>query len=424
MGNKRTIILIGILIVIALLIVVAVFFITSSSKKEDPIIPIINEVKEENIVVENIVEEQNNEEVEELPKLSQKGEVAKQRSIYIDNNNQTITIPEGYAVILDSPNVSAGLVISDIANDDLSNSKQGNQFVWIPVETPALDLSKYTNEIDINDAIAESISNKKYPMAIKLSDGNYRGVLYRFEAINQGTSIKVSFISYSQNNTEREPANLENNKDNSSNISNWTQNMYQEEYNDLVKRVIKDGGFWIARFETSLSNDGIAQTKKDQKVMTGISWYKMYDNEKTLTKGTTTSHMLWGSQWDQVMILLKDISNNSGKNSRYYIIDSTNMGNYSDTELVNEQGDKIKKKGESIRYKTGEISNALVYNIYDLAGNVWEWTMEANFTSSRTVRGGYCAYDGATYPVSARFSFVTDYNGDKLENIGSRMTIY
>ena len=50
--------------------------------------------------------------------------------------------------------------------------------------------------------------------------------------------------------------------------------------------------------------------------------------------------------------------------------------------------------------------------------------MEANFTSSRTVRGGYCAYDGATYPVSARFSFVTDYNGDKLENIGSRMTIY
>lgn len=52
------------------------------------------------------------------------------------------------------------MVISNVADDDLDNSKEGNQFVWIPVETPVLDVSKLDNEIDINDAISESVSNK------------------------------------------------------------------------------------------------------------------------------------------------------------------------------------------------------------------------------------------------------------------------
>ena len=84
----------------------------------------------------------------------------------------------------------------------------------------------------------------------------------------------------------------------------------------------------------------------------------------------------------------------------------------------------IFRAGEAFRFKTGEVGGAMIKNIYDLAGNAWEWTMEANFTNSRTVRGGDCSYDGESYPVSARFSFKPTYTGEKLENIGSRMILY
>ena len=95
------------------------------------------------------------EQPENLPTLKNKGEIAKVRSVYTDENFKTVTVPAGYAIIKDSPNTNDGMVISNVADDDLDNSKEGNQFVWIPVETQVLDVSKLDNEIDINDAISE-----------------------------------------------------------------------------------------------------------------------------------------------------------------------------------------------------------------------------------------------------------------------------
>ena len=39
---------------------------------------------------------------------------------------------------------TSGLVISDAPGDDLDNTKQGNQFVWIPVD----DYSKFQRQLD------------------------------------------------------------------------------------------------------------------------------------------------------------------------------------------------------------------------------------------------------------------------------------
>lgn len=422
MNNSNKSIVILICIIVLLLITIIALIGVSFTKKEniEATANEVNETKNVNIIggiVKNEIEEEEN-----LTILLNKGEIATERSIYTDENKKSVTVPAGYAIVSDSPNVEEGLVISDIANDDLENSKGGNQFVWIPVETPVLDVSDCKDETDINDAITASVDSKKYPMAIKLADGNYKGVLYRFEAINENTATKVSFIAYSENATEKEPANLE---DSSENIPDWTQEMYQTEYNNLVKRVKKDNGFWVARYETSIDKNNKAQSKKNEKVTTNISWYDLYKIEKTLSTETVSSHMIWGSQWDQIMIWIKDVKNPlAGASNRYFILDSTNMGNYLNTEIKDENNNKIKKSGEAFRFKAGEIEGTKVNNIYDLAGNVWEWTMEANFTTLRTVRGGDCSYNGNIYPASTRFSFKPTYNGEKLENIGSRMTLY
>ena len=424
MENKRLIIIISIAIIVLVLVVTAVVVIVSQNNNEEE--GLIN--FEQPTVEENEIEENNNieeeEVVENLPEVSEKGTIVEERSLYRDENNKEAVIPAGFAVVKDSGTIDDGLVISDVLDDDMENSKQGNQFVWIPVETPVLDVRSYDNDTDINNAIQESVNNGKYPMAIRISDDNYAGVVYNFQSIRENTTIQVIPYTYGTEATQQEPSNLDTRLDNSNNIENWSNTTYQEDFNAMMNKIRRDKGFWIARFETSVGQDGMAQSKKMQDVLTNVSWFELYETEKTLKTLTTTSHMVWGCQWDQIMIWLKEMRNGYSSDNAFAILNSTGLGNYADLELVDETGNVIKEEGVSIRYRAGEVTNAVIKNIYDLAGNVFEWTMESYYTSLREARGGYCAYDGVTYPRSSRYAFRPDYQGEHLVNIGSRMTIY
>ena len=56
----------------------------------------------------------------------------------VEDKTLIAKIPVGFSVVKDVGedinNITNGLVISDVADDDLDNSAGGNQFVWIPVE--------------------------------------------------------------------------------------------------------------------------------------------------------------------------------------------------------------------------------------------------------------------------------------------------
>lgn len=83
-----------------------------------------------------------------------------------------------------------------------------------------------------------------------------------------------------------------------------------------------------------------------------------------------TSTLVYGVQWDAVMKWISE-----DKDLKGYLIDSTGKGNYSDSNSTNNPA------------KTGEVNTYQMKNIYDLAGNVSEWTMEAGNTDLRSYRG-------------------------------------
>lgn len=88
--------------------------------------------------------------------------------------------------------------------------------------------------------------------------------------------------------------------------------------------------------------------------------------------------------------------------------DSSSWGNYKNAsfEYVNSDGDiTIKNSGTSTRIPTGSSEYTKSNNIYDLAGNIWEFTMESA-TAYRQCIGGYYGLNGSVYPSSS-------YNGNR-----------
>ena len=139
---------------------------------------------------------------------------------------------------------------------------------------------------------------------------------------------------------------------------------------------------------------------------------------------------MFGIQWDLVCKYLEvkstleapDINSNS-----------TSWGNYSNVErTIN--SDKAKqgsswtsitgtKPASSILLTAGASDDTKKMNIYDFAGNEWEWTLEKTSDSSYPCasRGGFCDGAGSIFPVSFR---VYRNTTSSFYNVGFRPTLY
>ena len=312
---------------------------------------------------------------------------------------ETVVVPGGATVSKiegEYEDVDEGFVIyitndEEITEEDWQDAetmqKTYDQFVWVPVkEALAVDMDG-NSTIDKTD-VDLMVKAGRYPMAIKTSDSpeTYKGILYDFE--EEGGAVKVTARDYTTTISFREPAFLTNTSyaDGSSyNNVGITESSLQSEYNEMIKIVEEAGGFWVGRYETSkMSTDTAKDTSTTDfvKVVKGtteginnVNWYRMYAQQKNYEKHLSKSNnvkssMIWGSQWDQIMIWMKDKEN--GEN--YYITNSSGMGNF-DLSGVEDGYDGLAA--------TGCFD---VKNIYDLAGNVYDWTLEAPYTDNRVLR--------------------------------------
>ena len=158
-----------------------------------------------------------------------------------------------------------------------------------------------------------------------------------------------------------------------------------------------------------------------------------------MSTGNKTSSLMYGIQWDLVCKFLEvkgnwDTTENTAQD--YIIGDSTSWGNhYESTFTINST--KAKKynssnkscdditgeKSEDMLLTTGASEQNKKMNIYDFAGNEWEWTLEKTTTpySPCSFGGGYYTGYGNIVPASVRYSNGTT---DSHYVIGLRVSLY
>ena len=302
---------------------------------------------------------------------------------------ENVVIPEGYYYV--GGTKAKGIVISDnVADKELDKGKEnvrrdlaGNQWVWVPVETPS---SLYTT-VDEGVALSGStgVKTTKYTNSAIIS-GKTRVLPgdtsdFREPDISTGSS---------SDGTNYATAGF-------SSLANMAETMVSD-YEEMIASLEKYKGFYIGRYELAANGEktGATQTNKN--------WWELYKNCTTLASGSKVkTRMIWGLQWDATCKWLAT--------SNFDITNSSKWGNHKDNTA----------NGAGSKQNTGFSESWKANNIYDFAGNCWEWTQEADSTVCRVIRAGDFNNNGSLYPASSRLKYVSTYTSS---DYGSRPTLY
>ena len=192
-----------------------------------------------------------------------------------------------------------------------------------------------------------------------------------------------------------------------------TSNQFWEEttsleYKSMVSSVSSNKGFYISRYEASQKDSLTAQSKRGQNPWVNISQTTAITASSNMN-AEINSHLVYGIEWDSVLQWALDSEATIGAESGETKIitdndvqsDSRSWGNYS-----NSTGGAATNSGDYSPKPGGKNEYWKVNNIYDLAGNVYEWTQEKYSTDTYcTYRGGYCNFNGDRHPAAFRLNY-------------------
>ena len=213
-------------------------------------------------------------------------------------------------------------------------------------------------------------------------------------------------------NSNYEPGVLPNNRDNERyfsqyNLSGMTKKklLYEleTELDETIKSIEKYGGFYIGRYENGETKT-VKPVVKRMSSNPSASWYDTYANLRTLgANENVKANIIWGCLWDETLQWFRE----SGAKTDEDIYNSASWGNHKDSEgftyytnVAGSTGSKTQNSGKSI--PTGSTERNKANNIYDMAGNQWEWTLEGYGRYGRRKRGGNCYGYASDYSVGYR----------------------
>ena len=277
----------------------------------------------------------------------------------IDDSGDEVWIPGGFGLDEETAtDADDGIVITDA---------KGNEFVWIPVPdytTMYTEASATLNGVTTTTSVYSKLRVRSGGSYTVTPPGQTTGIREPDVLSSYDTDAQYyqDILGYGS--------------------TKLMADAFVEEYTATYNSIKKYKGFYIGRYElTGTVSEPTVQ--RDQEVLTNQNWYNLKKAcSNIVSSSDAQSEMVYGNQWDEVMSWL--VKTGEKKDSEVNT-DSSSWGNYSGTK---------RSSGYDEAWKAN--------NIYDLAGNCYDFTQEAYNTNSRVSRGGYYRYSGSDYPVSDR----------------------
>ena len=354
-------------------------------------------------------------EAKEKTRVAQEDENEKLQGYEKIINQYAENLPIGEDTTPYLPNSTFSKKEGDLATGLVIKDNNDNEYVWVEVPTTIYDNTTYNNNGAKKPSNSEDYTN--------------------IEACLKFYTKDYSDSNYSDTNSK-----------------------FTEQYQAMLKSVYTNGGFWIGRYEAGLEEGKdprtsyVAISASDKAVIKPNMYpynYVTRDEAQTLAQkmdyGDCKGSLIFGIQWD---LVLKYIETKNPAQKSNLLTNSTSIGNYYNSKFTLNRGkfaqynalskwynfnsdeksnlvEKSQKKEQSsyengILLTTGATDATNLQNIYDIAGNVWEWTLEF-YTTSRpcVVRGGSYTSNGSGNP--AKYRSVNDtnyYNADVGFRVG------
>jgi len=328
-------------------------------------------------------------------------------------NGETVPVPVGFWYV--GGNLATGVVISDKEADGyLKNGKDmsshddainliGNQFVWIPC------------------------TENNYKKSNWSSNGTTQGVVTGRSNSSWDTTVtsleKIQIKKYGGFYVGRYEAGL------ASTIEEYDEPQQQTGSNQIYNKV------------------GVPQSKAGLVPWIFVDWEKSQTNAESMYNTSYVhSGLITGTQWDVMINKIGSLTDSEG-NTLYSLTNSESWGNHLNKALTytgryatfntstkylsvfsEEQTNASKSANTYTLLTTGASETTKAYNLYDVAGNVWEWTEETSFaggdseTQYREFRGGNYYDTSSAHPVCFRQGTLTV--SKSYANIGFRVVLY
>ena len=337
----------------------------------------------------------------------------------------TAAKPEG-STIDSTTNENTGIVMKD-SND--------NEWVW--VEVPATVFTSATNSTDYDNIKADLIE-----YASDYREGsNGQGEYWTDEWYAKDGSTLVTASTEGLTEAQK----LLNNG------CGLTYNEYNTKYQKMLSSIYTNKGFYIGRYEAGIAGSdtdtSLARYADSARITSSlpkavskqnmIPYNFVYCREAQqlangMSTGNKTSSLMFGIQWDLVCKFLEVKGNwdTTTNTAQYYIKEnSSSWGNYRNSSITLSRGkynanpsssssiwtpfntdtenyvtNSVTANNKGILLTTGASEYTNKMNIYDFAGNEYEWTLETktNTFGPCSHRGGFYLYGGSNTPASYR----------------------